>query len=702
MHTKNILSFPAGLLGALLWLVPVSPLIFTACDAAPVKVSISMESDYSQIIEAIQSTNQTLTAKMALIESALSQGFADEKEAQDLLRQAVSSLTGTVDEKLTAVETAVKNGTGSMELKLGLIEAAVEDGFVNGNVQLELIQTAITSLSGSLSEKLAVVETSVNNQTTGLSTKLGLIEAALKDGFAGEKEAQDLLLQTVTSLAGTASEKLAAVETRIKDGTTSLTTKLGLIEAALEKGLADSEESLLLIQEALDALDETLENKLASLESAVSSETIGLGSKLALIDAAVKKGFADAYQQQDLIQQALEALDGTLDTKLTAISSAISNRQTALDTKLGLIEAAVNKGFSDQTEVHSQILEAINSLNGNVSASLAAIASAVSNQTLALWTRLNLIEAEVTSGMVDEVTALGQIEQMLKTSMGEGSVSGLVTKIQTLKTAIEGTIADALSGILSAIDNLADDREILVAINQSLYSMTEHSINGHDYVEMAPGLKWATMNVGATRPDEIGDYYAWGELAPKADYTWENYKFWNYDNHQYARDYPLYITKYTFDDLEYFSRWYNWGEGGFCGDDVKWLGEPVAGYDYADDVARQDWGSSWRMPTYDEWATLFDTEHYEWKWTDCYNGTGVAGMLVTSWAEGCEGRQIFFPAAGWKDGSDSATDWNCYWSSSLGTKSYIAGACCFNASEHQLSNLTMLRKAGLQVRPVSN
>ena len=122
--------------------------VLTACDAEPVKVSVTMESDYSQIIDAINSANQTLTTKMALIESALSQGFADNKEAQELLRQAIASLSGTSAEKLAAVEAAVKSQTASLELKLGLIEAAISGGFADAAAQQKLIESTIQALSG--------------------------------------------------------------------------------------------------------------------------------------------------------------------------------------------------------------------------------------------------------------------------------------------------------------------------------------------------------------------------------------------------------------------------------------------------------------------------------------------------------------------------------------------------------------------------
>jgi hypothetical protein len=49
--------------------------------------------------------------------------------------------------------------------------------------------------------------------------------------------------------------------------------------------------------------------------------------------------------------------------------------------------------------------------------------------------------------------------------------------------------------------------------------------NGYEYVDLGLSVKWATCNVGADKPEDYGDYYAWGETEPKSEYTWENYKF---------------------------------------------------------------------------------------------------------------------------------------------------------------------------------
>ena len=50
------------------------------------------------------------------------------------------------------------------------------------------------------------------------------------------------------------------------------------------------------------------------------------------------------------------------------------------------------------------------------------------------------------------------------------------------------------------------------------------------------GIKWASCNVGADNPEDYGNYYAWGEVLPKEDYSWDTYK--------YANGYRDKLTKY--------------------------------------------------------------------------------------------------------------------------------------------------------------
>lgn len=46
-----------------------------------------------------------------------------------------------------------------------------------------------------------------------------------------------------------------------------------------------------------------------------------------------------------------------------------------------------------------------------------------------------------------------------------------------------------------------------------------------EFVDMGLDVLWASCNLGAGKPSELGDYYAWGEVEPKESYSWSNYKY---------------------------------------------------------------------------------------------------------------------------------------------------------------------------------
>ena len=154
--------------------------------------------------------------------------------------------------------------------------------------------------------------------------------------------------------------------------------------------------------------------------------------------------------------------------------------------------------------------------------------------------------------------------------------------------------------------------------------------NGHEYVDLGlpSGLKWATCNVGASQPEEYGDYFAWGEVEPKEVYDWSTYKWGNSNETQ---------TKYCTDS--------NYGTV-----DNKTVLES------ADDAATANWGGAWRMPTYEELDELL---------TKCTwivaTMNGVDGCKVI----GPNGNSIFLPSAGYRQGGSSGGREGTYWSSSL-------------------------------------
>lgn len=153
--------------------------------------------------------------------------------------------------------------------------------------------------------------------------------------------------------------------------------------------------------------------------------------------------------------------------------------------------------------------------------------------------------------------------------------------------------------------------------------------NVHEYVDLGlpSGLLWATCNVGASSPEDYGDYFAWGETSTKSKYNWSTY----FD---------------TNDGGNTFNKYNN--NGG------KTVLNP------ADDAAHVNWGGSWRMPTKEEQDEL--RNKCTWEWT---TQNGVKGRKVT----GPNGNSLFLPAAGGRSNSGlySAGSDGYYWSSSLYT-----------------------------------
>ncbi len=178
------------------------------------------------------------------------------------------------------------------------------------------------------------------------------------------------------------------------------------------------------------------------------------------------------------------------------------------------------------------------------------------------------------------------------------------------------------------------------------------------------GIKWASCNVGATQPEDYGNYYAWGEVVPKDDYSWETYK--------YANGSSSTLTKYC-NNASY-------GDNGFT--------DGKTTLDLEDDVAHVNWGGNWCMPRSAEIDEL--RNNCTWKWTI---KNGINGYQVTS---NTNSNSIFLPAAGscYYTNIDNFGSYGYYWSLSL-DKLLPYGAC--NLTD-VLGSLSRCR--GLSVRPV--
>lgn len=189
--------------------------------------------------------------------------------------------------------------------------------------------------------------------------------------------------------------------------------------------------------------------------------------------------------------------------------------------------------------------------------------------------------------------------------------------------------------------------------------------NGHEFVDLGLSVKWATCNIGAEKPEECGDFFAWGETKPKSYYDWSNLKYCNDATN-------LHFSKYKCNGRKRDNR---------------------TTLELEDDAAHANWGGGWRMPTSKEFEEL--KYKCTWKWITM---NGEEGYKVTSKKNG---NSIFLPAANYYRYTffRSSSHYGDYWSSSLDDRySYYARALRLDSDDYSVKNRH--RADGMSVRPV--
>lgn len=196
----------------------------------------------------------------------------------------------------------------------------------------------------------------------------------------------------------------------------------------------------------------------------------------------------------------------------------------------------------------------------------------------------------------------------------------------------------------------------------------EYTLAVSGAVEMGTSVKWAAYNLGATKPEEYGDYYAWGETQTKTNYNWSTYNWSNGDENK--------LTKYC-DKATYWD-----GTGTPDGKIVL---------DLSDDAARANWGSPWRMPTKAEFNELIECCLWESATYEGINGYKVYGIE--------SGKIIFLPRTGFRTNSSLNIYGEMafsYWSSSLDTDYFPYRAWYLRGDSYYIGD----RAVGVVIRPV--
>lgn len=194
-----------------------------------------------------------------------------------------------------------------------------------------------------------------------------------------------------------------------------------------------------------------------------------------------------------------------------------------------------------------------------------------------------------------------------------------------------------------------------------------------EVVDMGLSVNWRGWNVGATKPEGSGSFYAWGETGTKEDYVWETYKF--------RKAYNT-MTKYVTNASDGYNNQV----------DNKVVLESQ------DDAATQFLGSNWRTPTWEEMQELKD--NVVMKWTRYKD---VLGIVMTSKINDAV---LFLPAAGYCYGSSgqpvSVGNYGQYWTSTLyGDNNKKAYNLVIKSKVYEINVGPADRYMGYTIRPVT-
>ena len=393
-----------------------------------------------------------------------------------------------------------------------------------------------------------------------------------------------------------------------------------------------------------------------------------------LSDVVKKRGKLPEAEAVGYILQVAEALKYVHSLNRLHLDIKPGNIMLNKEGKAVLIDFGASKHYDDETGENTSTLLGINTKGyapvEQVNQSFKSFSPATDIYALGatLYKLLTGITPPPSTMLVSEEASL----EPLPSTISPSTHKAVESAMQLLRKHRPQTI-DAWMQMLSGAASNVNDRESGHDEQTVMAEVAEESappakpltgtINGYVWVDLGLSVKWATKNVGASSPSDYGGYFAWGETETKKRYDWSN----------------------CFDCLDDKGR--SWGTYKIDG---KTSISPTGGHD----TARENWGGSWRMPTDAEFEEL--CKKCVWTWT---SQGGHKGYKVT----GPNGKSIFLPAAGWRDGTDSGSvgERGYYWSGTL-SSSYSGSARGLHVdSSGHGTDYSYGRRNGLSVRPVT-
>ena len=326
----------------------------------------------------------------------------------------------------------------------------------------------------------------------------------------------------------------------------------------------------------------------------------------------------DQKAKLQAIVDALNNVNNTFDAKLNVIAAAMKSLSTEMPTKIDALAKAV-----ENMPKYEEMLEAIKTALVNINPN----------------EQLKLLEGVLDKYFSDELKypdddplsfkgkiyyCIAEIEDTLRYMTYKDdkfrAIRKAIEKLAGENAKLDG-ILDNMSKLVEAIkDGNTDEKEGWAEIAKQLEQLkaaagigggTTTDKVGYVDLGLPSGNLWAECNLGASSPEAYGDYYAWGEVEPKQEYTYPNHKW-------YKEGAPSQgFTKYNNED------------GKLTLEDE-------------DDAVIQKLGNGWRTPTLADFRELTNQKLTTIKKTTL---NGVAGYQITSKKNG---KSIFIPFAGFK------------------------------------------------------
>lgn len=344
-------------------------------------------------------------------------------------------------------------------------------------------------------------------------------------------------------------------------------------------------------------------------------------------------------KNEQAIQELVTAIDnikGDQKAKLQAIVDVLNNVNNTFDTKLNVIAAAMKSLSTEMPTKIDALAKAVENMP-KYEEVLKAVETALVN--INPNEQLKLLEGVLDKYCSDELRdpddplsykgklyyIIAEIEDTMRYMTYKDdkfkAIRKAIEKLAGENAKLDG-ILDNMTKIVEAIkDGNTDEKEGWAEIAKQLEQLkaaagigggTTTDKVGYVDLGLPSGNLWAECNLGASSPEAYGDYYAWGEVEPKQEYTYPNHKW-------YKEGAPsLGFTKYNNED------------GKLSLEDE-------------DDAVIQKLGNGWRTPTLADFRELTNQKYTTIEKTTL---NGVAGYQITSKKNK---KSIFIPFAGFRN-----------------------------------------------------